>query len=153
MRFEDEIEIEATRDDVWELISDPAVLVNAVPGAKEVEKVSGTEYRGIIERGVAGITIELDGEVELIELDAPTRLVADVNGRDQRTNSRMDATAAMNMDETGELTILQYEVDVDFSGRLASLGGRIVKRKINSDIKQFFGNIQEVVQEERPALE
>lgn len=147
MRFEDEIEIDAASDVVWELISDPAVLVNAVPGAKDVERVSETEYCGTIQRGVAGITIELDGEVELIELDAPTRLVADVSGRDQRTNSRMDATAAMTMAQVSAATVLQYEVDVDFSGRLASLGGRIVKRKINSDIKQFFGNIQEVVQE------
>ena len=48
------------------------------------------------------------------------------------------------MEDNGDgSTTLTYYVDVEFTGRLATLGARIVKRKINSDIGLFFDNIRD----------
>lgn len=151
MEFEDEVTIQTSSDRLWELVSDPEVLVTCVPGAKEVEKLSETKYKGVIERGIAGISLELDGEVEMTELNPPNNLTAVATGQDSRTNSRMDATATMNMSETddGQATVLSYHIDMDFTGRLATLGARIVKRKINKDIKEFFDNLKEYAQEDQ----
>lgn len=144
MEFEDEIAIRTDREHLWELVSDPEVLATCVPGAKEVEQLSETKYRGVIERGVAGVSIALNGEVELVELDPPGHLVAEASGQDPKTNSRMDATAEMTMTESDDgVTTLAYHVDMEFTGRLATLGARIVKRKINSDIGTFFDNIRD----------
>lgn len=153
MEFEDEVTIETSSDKLWELVSDPEVLVTCVPGAKEVEQISEIKYMGVIERGIAGITLTLDGEVEMTELNAPDNLTAVASGQDSRTNSRMDATASMNMTETddGNATILSYHVDMDFTGRLATLGARIVKRKINKDIKLYFDNLKDYAQEDQTA--
>jgi carbon monoxide dehydrogenase subunit G len=55
----------------------------------------------------------------------------------------MDATAEMSMEDNGDgSTTLIYHVDIAFTGRLATLGARIVKRKINSDIGLFFDNLR-----------
>jgi len=69
MEFEDDITIAAEKQQLWELISDPEALVQLVPGAKEVDRVSETTYTGVIERGLAGINVTLDGEVEMVDLD------------------------------------------------------------------------------------
>ena len=80
----------------------------------------------------------------MTELNPPENLVALVEGQDPKTNSRMDATAEMTMEDNGDgSTTLTYYVDVEFTGRLATLGARIVKRKINSDIGLFFDNIRD----------
>jgi carbon monoxide dehydrogenase subunit G len=150
MDFEGTVEIAAPGTVVWEHISDPEVLVNCVPGAKDVERLSETEYEGTIERSVARITMELEGNVELTELEPPSRLVANATGEDLRTGSFMDAEATLQMDEHGETTTVTYDIDLTFSGRIASLGARIVKRKIDSDIGEFFDNVQEVIQAETP---
>lgn len=148
MEFEDEVTISTDKDHLWELVSDPEVLVNCVPGAKEVEKVSETKYVGTVERGLAGISVSLDGEVEMTELNAPDSLEATVHGEDTRTNSRMDADAEMNMTEVSDdETTLSYYIDMEFTGRLASMGARILKRKVNSDIGTFFDNIKERAEE------
>lgn len=148
MEFEDEVTISTTTEHLWELVSDPEVLVTCVPGAKEVEKISETKYVGVVERGLAGITVSLDGEVEMTELNPPESLEATVTGEDTRTNSRMDAYAEMGMTETGDReSTLHYHIDLDFTGRLASMGARIVKRKINSDIGTFFENIKDRAEE------
>lgn len=154
MEFEDTKVIDTDKDHLWELVSDPEVLAMCVPGAKEVNKLSETRYEGVIERGLAGVSLSLEGEVEITELNEPDYLSAEVTGEDTRTNSRMDAVAEMEMSETdvGQ-TALDYRVDMDFTGRLASLGSRIVKRKISSDIDTFFVNVQERAEDEAEEAE
>jgi len=147
MEFEDELAIGTGQAHLWSLVSDPEVLVECVPGAKEVERINDREYRGVIERGVAGITMTLDGEVEMTELEEPHRLEAVGRGEDNRSNSRMEAEMSMELTENGESTTIAYYIDMDFTGRLASLGARIVKRKINSDIGTFFDNLKERAEE------
>lgn len=146
MEFEGEITINADKERIWELISDPELLVQCVPGAKEVNRVSEDKYTGVIERGLAGVSISLDGEVEMTELNPPDNIVAEASGQDTRTNSRMDATAEMTITETDEGSTLSYYIDMDFTGRLATLGSRIVKRKINSDINTYFDNLQQMAE-------
>lgn len=146
MEFEGEVTIDADKQRIWELISDPEILVECVPGAKEVNRVSENKYTGVIERGLAGVNISLDGEVEMTELNAPDNIVAEASGQDTRTNSRMDATAEMTITEEDEGSTLSYHIDMDFTGRLATLGSRIVKRKINSDINTYFDNLQEMAE-------
>lgn len=142
MEFEDEITIGAEKQRLWELISDPEMLVQLVPGAKEVDRVSETTYTGVIERGLAGINASLNGEVEMVQLDPPDHVVAEGTGQDTRTNSRMDATAEMTISEDGDGSTLSYHIDLEFTGRLASLGSRVLKRKIQSDIGTYFDNLR-----------
>lgn len=148
MEFEGEVSIGADSERVWEMTSDPEVLMSCVPGAREIEKVSETKYEGTIERGVAGVSISLTGEAEIVELDPPGRIVANASGQDVKTNSRMEATAEMEIAAESDSSTLHYHIDLDFTGRLASLGSRIVKRQINSDINTFFDNLKELAEDE-----
>ena len=149
MEFEGTFTIEADSEFVWERISDPEVLMECVPGAKEVNQVSETKYTGVIERGMAGITLELDGSAEILELQPPEKIVATASGQDSRTNSRMDADLTIEITPEGDASEISYHIDLDFTGRLATLGSRIVKRKINSDINTFLDNVKEKIEAEK----
>ena len=147
MEFQDEVVIEADAETTWETVSDPEVLVNCVPGAEEIERVSETHYTGTIKRGVAGIKVSLEGEVEMTELDPPNYLSADASGEDSNTGSRLDAEAEWTMTETGsDETTLESELRMDWTGRLATLGARMSKRLINRDINTFFDNLKDHVE-------
>jgi carbon monoxide dehydrogenase subunit G len=99
---------------------------------------------------MAGISVALDGTVEMVELNAPDEIQAVATANDTQTNSRLDAEAEMMMNDADQSgTELQYTIDLDFTGRLANLGARIVKRKISSDINTFFENIKQE-SEQRP---
>ena len=144
MEFEDELVIDTDKEYLWTLVSDPEVLVECVPGAEEITRISELEYHGVVTLGLAGINLTLDGEVEMTEFDEPDRMSAIGRGQDRTTNSRMEADLTVDLlegDDDG--TTVSYYIDMDFTGRLASLGARIVKRKINSDINTFFDNLKE----------
>ena len=142
MEFEGAVTIEADSQFVWDRVSDPAVLMDCVPGAKEVNRESETKYTGIIERTLARVTVEFDGAAEILELDAPEKIVASATGEDSRTNSRLDADLTMEITPEGTASDVGYTIDIAFTGRLASLGSRIVKRKINADINSFLDNVK-----------
>lgn len=147
------MEVDGTRtipvdnDILWEVISDPETLTECIPGAEEIEQLSETKYQGTIKRGVAGINLSLDGEVEMIELAPPERMVAEMSGSDDKTGSKMTGEARMELVPDGDETALEYEVDIDVTGRLASVGARILKRKIKSDIGTYFDNVKETAEE------
>jgi carbon monoxide dehydrogenase subunit G len=97
MEFEGEITILAGSTRVWQLTSDPEVLMSCIPGAKEINQISASEYEGTIERGVGGVSITLVGGAEIVELDPPNRILARASGEDPKTKSRMTATAELEL--------------------------------------------------------
>lgn len=141
MEFEGEITILADATRVWQLTSDPEVLMSCIPGAKEINQISASEYEGTIERGVGGVLITLVGGAEIVELDPPNRILARASGEDPKTKSRMTATAELELVDGAGSTTLQYAIEMSFTGRLVSLGSRIVKRQVDSDIGTFFDNL------------
>jgi carbon monoxide dehydrogenase subunit G len=147
MQLDGEVTIATDRESLWQIVSDPEILVLCVPGAEEVEMINERQYRGTIKRGIANINLALEGEVELIELAPPDQMVAEAKGEDDRTGSIMTADAEMELSDIDEETMLTYVMDVQFTGRLASIGSRIMKRKIKSDIDTFFDNIRERAEE------
>jgi hypothetical protein len=153
MEFDGEVVIETGTERVWELVSDPEVLVVCVPGAEEIERVSETTYTGTIVQSVAGISLELSGEVEMVEMDPPSHILAEATGEDNRTSSRMDATASMDIEAVEEGSRLDYHVDMSVTGRVATVGARIMKRKISSEIDTYFENIRTVSEEGVEALQ
>lgn len=148
MKFTDVVEIDAGSQRVWERASDPEVLLRCVPGAKQVEQVNERKYTGVVERGIANISVALDGEAEITKLDAPETIVATASGEDSRTNSRLDAIVELEITSDGDSSILHYEIDLNFTGRLATLGSRVVKRKIKSDLDTFINNLKQDIESE-----
>ena len=144
MRFEGERSITADEDHLWELISDPEVLVRCVPGAKEVERKSETHYTGVIERSFAGLSVDLDGEVEITELRPPEQITIEGRGKDRVTKTEMDADGELSLrDGDGDTTVLDYSMELSFTGKLPA---HLLKGRFNKDIDRFFDNIQDVAE-------
>lgn len=151
MDFEDEITIDAEEGTIFDLVSEPEALVTCLPGATDVTKQSETTYTGVVERSAAGLTIELDGEVEMVDLAPPDHIAINATGTDRITSTEMDATGEMDLldaDDGG--TRLQYAVEMEFSGKLPV---HLVKSRINTDMDRFFENIRTAAEDGIDALE
>lgn len=146
MEFRDTVTVHSTGDELWESISNPQILMKCVPGAREVVKRSETKYEGTVERSVAGLTLTMHGEAEIVELNPPDKVVVEASGEDKKTNSSMTANAEMSIRTERETSRLIYSVDVELNGRLATIGARILKGRVKSDIDKFFDNLKEEVE-------
>jgi carbon monoxide dehydrogenase subunit G len=141
LTFEDAVEIDGGREELWAFVSDPENLVDCVPGAQEVDRRSEREYSFVVEQGIGRFTVTLDGEVELVEMDEPDVVVADGSAYDGGTGSTFEGLAAMEMsgDDPVELA---YTAEMTFTGGVASLGARLVRRVIRSNVEEYFDNIR-----------
>lgn len=149
LEFEDSVTIGTTKEELWSTISDPAVLARCVPHADDIERLSERKYRIEMTRGVGDLNISLTGDIELVELNAPDWTVADGSAYDPRTHSTFDGVAAMELTEVDDETVrLNYKSDLTFTGGVASLGTRILRRIFNSDVEAYFENIKAEVEDQ-----
>lgn len=148
MEFEGEFTVSAEPEVVWAVISDPAVLVECVPGAEDVQQVSEHEFEGTISQTVAGYEISLDGSVERVDLEPYESMTAVATGQDNRAGkwTNLEGRAEMELTPVEAGTRVSYHVDMDVSGRLASLGARMLKPKLAADIDTFYDNIADRVE-------
>lgn len=138
---------------LWEIILDPETLEATIPGAEALER-EGDHYEGTLERGLAGISLTLSADVDITEKDRPNWIECDIEGVDNKINSRVNGTAHVDFEEDGnDATLLVYDTKFEFSGKLASLGSRIIKRKVNNDLETFFSNIEEYVDSQESTTE
>ncbi|MFP8951588.1 CoxG family protein [Natrialbaceae archaeon A-arb3/5] len=145
MELTGETTIEAAPETVWKTVSDPEALVECIPGADEVERVSDEEYTGTITKSVAGIGVKLDGTVELTELEPHEFMAATTTATDNRSGTwtKLTGSAEMELIETDEGTAVDYVITIDVSGRLASRGAHLVKPTVRSDVDAFFDAVAE----------
>jgi carbon monoxide dehydrogenase subunit G len=147
MEYDGTATVPAPRERVWDPITDPEVLTSCIMGAQDVTRVSERAYEGVVEQRVAGVSVSMVGTVEIEELERPDRLVFTGSGTDDRTGSRMDADVEVTLTDAGRETELAYDVEVTFTGRLATLGGRILRRQVTSNVDTYFDNLAEYLSE------
>lgn len=145
MEFTGEFTVTATPEQIWTIITDPEELSQCIPGADEIERVDDHTYTGTITRSVAGFTLSLSGEVEIIEQDPYERMAATVTAGDDSagTWTKVSAEMAIDLVASGEETTLSYTVTADVKGKLASRGSSLVKPKVKADIEEYFAAVEE----------
>jgi uncharacterized protein len=142
MKFEGTVDIKAPRDRVWAFVSDPAQVASCGPGVESVSIVDDTHYKSIAKIGVGFISARFNGDIEIVERDAPDRMVIKVHG--QAPGSAADAVASMALRDgaaEGE-TAMDWSADVAISGTLASVGARLIEGTANKLVAQTFDCIK-----------
>ena len=69
--------LNASRDEVWKALNDPAVLVRTIPGCQRLEEIGQDAYRMTITAGVASIKGVYTGDVSLSRAAAARQLRAE----------------------------------------------------------------------------
>lgn len=148
LEFADTVTIETNKHDLWAFISDAENLAELIPGAESFERHSERRYSFEIVRGISHVTVSLEGEFELVEMNEPDWILADGDAFDTTTGSEFDVLAALEMTENGDGVDLTYSAELFYTGGVARLGARILRGVIESDVETYFENIRKAVEAE-----
>lgn len=147
LEFTDTVTIESDKQRIWTFISDAENLAAVIPGATSVSRQSKRRYSVEIERGISHVSISLDGEFELVEMDEPDWIIAEGEAFDSTTGSTFEVLAAMEMrDGEGDEAELSYTAQLFYTGGVASFGARLLRKVIESDVETYFQNVKERVE-------
>lgn len=137
VEFSGEQRIAATQQRVWAALNDPLMLKASIPGCKELDRLSDTEFGAIVVARVGPIAATFRGNVELSELDPPNAYT--LTGRGQGGAAGFaKMTAHVKLHEEEGQTVLSYQASADIGGKLASVGSRLIQSVAQKTADDFF---------------
>lgn len=135
---------DAPREVIWQALMDPEVLANILPGVERLEKVSDTEFTGIMDVRVGPVQGKFNGKVVLSDLQEPEKFHMDVDGRGAQGFIRGGGDAVL--EEVDGKTVLTYSGSAQVGGRIASVGQRLVETTAKSITRQGLESLDRLVQ-------
>ncbi len=131
-----EIEVPAPPLKVWDILLDPNQMAKIVPGCEALEVVGENSFRGSLILGVGPVKGRFDARINLTDLDKPNRanLVGSANG--VLGSSRGAGSFTLTPTDVG--TLVKYSYSVDLSGKIASVGGRLIRGAARHLIDRFM---------------
>jgi carbon monoxide dehydrogenase subunit G len=140
--------IPAPPDDVWPLMSDPAVVAACIPGAELTELTPDGAHRGKVTFKFGPTVAVFRGETRLTYDHPVKRCLIEARGIDQKGASR--ARARFEVQARGvDTTEVTMEGGFEVAGPLemfASAGGVHVARALT---KEFAANLAKVIEQRR----
>ncbi len=129
--------INASSTTVWNLLMDSEVLARITPGISELEEVGTDKYKAISNIKIGPVKASFEGQLELqdkVEQES-TKVVLDQKSKIGNAVATIDIKLNNLSDNETEIS---YEGDAKLSGRLATMGQRIIGGVVNTMSKQFF---------------
>jgi carbon monoxide dehydrogenase subunit G len=137
----DEITIQAPREKVYAMISDPTRLPDWVPSLGEVRNVSGTGIGQTHEWTYKMVGLPFKGRSEVVEVTPPSRRVT-------RTTGGIESTWTFDLEEEGggatNLSLaIEYTIPVPVVRKLAE---RLVRRRNERELKHGLEHLKEILE-------
>jgi carbon monoxide dehydrogenase subunit G len=142
MRFENQFEVGAPIDAVWDAMLDVERVAPTVPGARVLERVGDDAYKVAIKVKVGPMSMTYNGEVEITERDeAAHRAVMKARAKESRGQGTADADVTMVLAGRNGGTSATVTTEVQLSGRVATMGQGVLQDVSRRLVETFAGNL------------
>jgi uncharacterized protein len=138
-KIEEEFEVRAPVQRVWEYLIDPAQVVVCIPGAELLESQDDRTFVGAVKVKVGPMTMSYKGLVKFTEVDEQARQVRMV-GEGREAGGAGSAKVTMlskvtPLDGGGALVVIN--ADVDLVGKVVQFGRGMIEEVSRQLFRQF----------------
>lgn len=135
MNIEGEHIFAASQEIVWDMLKDPAVLVNVLPGCEKLILIGENEYEGVLHVHVGAVQGKMNGTIKLEKMQPPHSHQMHVNGRG--AIGYIHGSGDLNLHTiTKNTTSMTYSGSVEIGGKIASGGQRLLETSARSVLRQ-----------------
>ena len=125
MKLEGEFTFNGSRQEVWDLLQDPDILANSLPGTKNMQKIGEDEYRGEMVVKVGPLNGVFTANIKLSDKIPPESYTMLVESKGNVGFA--NGTAKIELTEKVEKsTLMKYTAELQVGGRLAGVGQRML---------------------------
>ncbi|HVF91139.1 MAG TPA: carbon monoxide dehydrogenase subunit G [Blastocatellia bacterium] len=152
MKIEGTHEIRASRERLFQVLTDPEVLKRCIPGCERLEETGDHAYAVALRAGVGSIKGLFTGNVKLEDMRPPGHFLMSVDGKGQpgflKGKGEIDleekegATAASAVSVVSVVSVVSYKGDVQVGGTIAGVGQRMIQGAARMMAAQFFTAIE-----------
>jgi uncharacterized protein len=136
---------DAPQDVVWEAVQDPHVLSQVLPGCERLEQVGENEYEGEINIRIGPVQGNFAGTVRLSDIQPPNSYTLELEG--QGRPGYVKGAGSLRLESSGDgKTTLSYTGEAQLSGRIASVGQRLMDSSARSITRQGLESLDKQIQ-------
>jgi carbon monoxide dehydrogenase subunit G len=150
MHFTGQETIPVPMQAVWDFFMDPHRVAECAPGFQSMEILAPDHFKPKVGVGIGAIKATFTLDVMLENLRAPNH--AEVKGHGVAAGSAVDFNGRMDLtSESENVTKMDWVADVNVSGGIASVGGRLLESTARKLTAKFFANMRENLQKHSSA--
>ncbi len=143
MKIEGIYTFNAPRDRVWQVLLDPKIIAQCMPGCESMNEIAPDQYEAVMKVGVASVKGTYKGKVAIKDKQPPTHYV--LSGSGSGGPGFMQGDVAIDLEEANGQTLLKYSTDAKIGGLIASVGQRMLNGVAKMMVEQFFKKMESFV--------
>jgi carbon monoxide dehydrogenase subunit G len=140
VKIEGSYTFNAPRERVWEVLQDPKIMAQCMPGCESMNQVGPDQYEAVMKVGVASVKGTYKGKVTIKDKQPPAHYV--LSGAGSGGPGFMQGDVAIDLEEQNGKTLLKYSTDAKIGGLIASIGQRMLNGVSKMMVDQFFKKIE-----------
>jgi carbon monoxide dehydrogenase subunit G len=139
VKLDKRYEVAAGVEQAWTVLSDIRAVGACMPGAQITDQVDDTHYKGTVKTRIGPASMQFNGDIEVLGLDAATRSLQMLGkGADRGGSSAsMKLSAHIEPGQTADTCVLVGQATVTVSGKLAQFGSRLLVPVSDAMLAQF----------------
>ena len=145
MLIEGQFDIDAPPQVVLQHLFDVRLMASCLPGCESLQPVDDKRYRTVIQIGLAGIKARFELEVEITRQEANS-IWAVTRGEEGGRASMLQAESQITLHPQGSGTRVQYQSEVNVTGRLGRFALGMMRKQAQNLGEQFARNLQKALQ-------
>ena len=143
MKIEGSHTFNAPRERVWEVLLNPKVMAQCMPGCESMNEIGPDQYEATMKVGIASVKGTYKGKVSLKDKQAPSHYV--LSGEGSGGPGFMQGDVTIDLEENEGRTVLKYSTDAKVGGLIASVGQRMLNGVAKVMVDQFFKKIESFI--------
>ena len=147
MELNNEIDVNAPIQEVWEAFNTPERIAPCLPGA-ELQEVDGNNFNGLVKIKVGPITAQYKGTASYLEKDEDAqKVVSKGDGRDTRGAGNASATITAQLSEISpDVTNVNVRTELTITGKVAQFGRGAISDVSGKLMTQFAQNLEQLLE-------
>lgn len=138
MRFEKEIAVARSPEQVWQFLWDVERVARCLPGCRDARTLVPHErYAAVVAERIGPFSVTFPMEIQILEVEEGRRLRAQAGGRDSAMGSSLRVTLDLAVEPRDGGSVLRLASDAAVLGRLGTLGQGMIQRKADQIMEQF----------------
>lgn len=148
MKFETKTSVETSKDALWSLLFDVTRVAGLIPGCSDVEELEPLkEYTALIRQKVGPFKFEMPCDIVVDDYVENERVGITASGKDKKTSTGVSVKLSLILEEEDANVTINIDADIQISGKLATLGFPVVKRKCTDIFREFDANLHEELEQ------
>ena len=146
MQISGEYTFDAPQEIVWQTLQNPLIYGAVVPTCLGVEKVADNLYTGVLQFKLGSMQGSFKGNVNLSNVNPPASYDIEIYGNGLLGIANVQGSLKVATVENK--TLVHYEGEAQFGGRIASVGSRLLENAVNALLDESLDALDKYLQVE-----